>query len=337
MKRSSAIILSLLIILTSSISLTGCKKKENPIKYTIGTFPDSVINLTGLNSAFDDYNSNLFLIRNKNPVPIIFSSNRNSNGGQFDIIQGTLSWQFDQTNGSFAVNGDLSNDPFIASLLMKANTPGNDFGPYSIFSSSDGYNYFFVASQTGANPLDIYYLKYLPAFGTSIPEITGPLPARIFNSTSDDAYVSIDSNADSVYFSSNRSGNFDIYLLKRPLNLTLDNWLKQDFATATAADSVNSNYEEKCPSFFKNILLFASNRPGGLGGYDLYYSVFRSSKWSSPVNMGPDINSSSDEFRPVMGYSPDFKNMYIVFSSNRPGGKGGFDLYFTGIPVINEK
>jgi hypothetical protein len=331
MKRSSSIILSLLIILALAISFTGCKKKENPVKYTIGTYPDSVYNLAGLNSAFDDYNSNLFLF--KNSTPIIFSSNRNSSGGQFDIIQGTLSWQFDQTTGSFTVSGDLSNDPFFASLILKASTTGNDFGPYSIFSSADGYNYFFLASQTGVNPLDIYYLKYLPAFGTSIPEITGPLPARILNSASDDAYISFDNNTDSVYFSSNRSGNFDIYLLKRPLNITLDNWLKLDFSTATTADSINGNYEEKCPFFYKNILLFASNRPGGMGGYDLYYSVFKNNDWSSPVNMGPGINSSSDEFRPVMGYSQDFKNMYIVFSSNRPGGKGGYDLYFTGVNI----
>jgi len=78
-------------------------------------------------------------------------------------------------------------------------------------------------------------------------------------------------------------------------------------------------------------MVFSSNRPGGLGGYDLYYSTLKGGKWSSPVNMGPRINTSSDEYRPVIGTSPDFTNMYLMFSSNRPGGKGGFDLYFTGV------
>ncbi len=331
MKRSLPIISLFAFIVLISIFLVSCRKKENPIKYAQGTFPDSVYNLNGLNSAFDDFNSNIFLLLNR--TPIIFSSNRGSNGAQFDLVQGSLQYQFNQTTGDFSVVGELSNDPFFAALINKANTPGNDFGPYSIFSSTDGYEYLFLASQSGTNPLDIYYLKYLPPFGNSIPAITGPLPAKILNSSSDDGYISFDMKEDSVIFSSNRGGNFDIYLQKRPLNLDLDTWLKQNFASATPADSVNSSYEDKCPFVYKNIMLFASNRPGGLGGYDLYYSVFKKGNWSSPVNMGPRINTSSDEFRPLLGYSPDYKNMFIVFSSNRPGGKGGYDLYFTGITI----
>ena len=80
-------------------------------------------------------------------------------------------------------------------------------------------------------------------------------------------------------------------------------------------------------------MVFTSNRSGGLGGYDLYYSILKGGKWSSPVNFGPRINTASDEFRPVLGYDPDFTNKFLMFSSNRPGGKGGFDLYFTGVDI----
>ncbi len=80
----------------------------------------------------------------------------------------------------------------------------------------------------------------------------------------------------------------------------------------------------------------SSNRAGGFGGYDIYYSVFRNGNWSSPVNMGPRINTSSDEYRPVIGSNPDFTNNFIMFSSNRPGGKGGFDLYFSGLQLPEE-
>ena len=78
-------------------------------------------------------------------------------------------------------------------------------------------------------------------------------------------------------------------------------------------------------------MVFTSNRPGGMGGFDLYYSIFRNGNWSSPVNFGPRINTSSDEYRPVLGSNPDFTNQFMMFSSNRTGGKGGFDLYFTGV------
>jgi hypothetical protein len=96
-------------------------------------------------------------------------------------------------------------------------------------------------------------------------------------------------------------------------------------------DSINSNSDDKCPFIYKKIMVFTSNRPGGLGGYDLYYSILKNGKWGSPVNFGPRINTSYDEYRPVIGTSPDFTNNYLMFSSNRPGGKGGFDLYFTGV------
>ena len=63
------------------------------------------------------------------------------------------------------------------------------------------------------------------------------------------------------------------------------------------------------------------------------YSVFKNGNWNSPVNMGPRFNTASDEYRPVLAYDPEYKNLFIVFSSNKPGGNGGFDLYFTGFTV----
>ena len=80
-------------------------------------------------------------------------------------------------------------------------------------------------------------------------------------------------------------------------------------------------------------MVFTSDRPGGFGGFDLYYSLFRNGKWNSPVNFGPKINTSSDEYRPLLGFYSGFENIYLIFSSDRPGGLGGFDLYFTGLEV----
>ena len=112
-----------------------------------------------------------------------------------------------------------------------------------------------------------------------------------------------DLNQDSAYFTSNRDGNFDIYLQKRPADKDIASWFNLDYTASAKVDSINSTSDDKCPFVFRNIMVFTSNRPGGLGGYDLYYSVFKNGKWSSPVNLGPDINTSSDEYRPVIGLS----------------------------------
>jgi hypothetical protein len=78
-------------------------------------------------------------------------------------------------------------------------------------------------------------------------------------------------------------------------------------------------------------MVFASNRPGGYGGFDLYYSEFRNGQWSEAKNFGERINTEYDEFRPITLHYWDFENTLMIFSSNRPGGKGGYDLYYTGI------
>jgi hypothetical protein len=79
-------------------------------------------------------------------------------------------------------------------------------------------------------------------------------------------------------------------------------------------------------------MVFTSNREGGYGGYDLYYCCLdEEGQWSEPVNFGPEINSEADEFRPVVSPFGDFENDMMIFSSNREGGYGGFDLYYVGI------
>lgn len=330
MKRSAVVIyiISVLCILFILTNITGCKKVRNPIKFQVGTFPDTSLNIDGLNSQYDDYNSNLYLLGGI--YQIIFSSNRGSSGGQYDLVQGAILVQFDQTSGVFGLQGNMTNNTFFTALLNQANTSGDDFGPYSLLNSSNGYEYLFLASQNADGPLDLYYLKHWPAFGSEIPEITGPLPVKILNSSSEDAYISFDYNQDSAYFASDRGGNFDIYLHKRPSSVNLDTWLNMDFEASTKVDSVNSSSDDRCPFVYNDIMVFTSNRPGGLGGYDLYYSRFKNGNWSSPVNLGPDINSSSNEFRPLLASHDNFTNNFLIFSSNRPGGKGGYDLYFAG-------
>ncbi len=323
-----SIVFSVFLILAC---LSRCKKTENPIKYPLGIFPDTVLSLSDINSAFDDYNAALYELYGD--VQIVFSSNRGSSGGQFDLEQGIISFVFDQTNGNFGLGCEITIDLFMVNLISKANTAGNDFGPYRLFSSLDGFEYMLISSVNGEGDLDFCYFKHLPAFGTYMPAIDGPLPARLINTSSDDVYISFDIDKDTIFFSTNRDGNFEIYQHSRPSETNIDTWLNQEYAPSVKVDSINSTDDDKCPFVYKKMLVFASDRPGGIGGYDLYYSLFRNGKWSSPVNFGPDINSVSDEYRPIIGHHSDFANHFMIFSSNRPGGKGGFDLYFTGVDI----
>ncbi len=74
-----------------------------------------------------------------------------------------------------------------------------------------------------------------------------------------------------------------------------------------------------------NEMYFASNRSGGFGSVDIYYSKRKNGKWSVPENLGPTINSVAWETQPSI--SADGKTLYFV--STRPGGYGGSDLWMT--------
>jgi hypothetical protein len=324
--KNTVIVIS--VVIFTSFYFTGCNKKEDTIKFPIGTFPDSVISLSDINSPYDDYNLDLQQLIGGSPL--IFSSNKKSFGGQFDLEQAILTYYFDQKTGAFSIIAKITTDPFLDKLISKAKTPGNDFGPYRLFSTVDGFEYLILSSVNSSGNLDLYYLKNQPAFGINVPDISGPFPVKLLNTASDDAYMSFNLNQDSAYFTSNREGNFDIFVQKKPADKDLASWFNSDYLPSVKADSINSLYDDKCPYIFKNIMIFTSNRPGGMGGYDLYYSLFKQGKWWSAVNLGPRINTSSDEYRPIIGSDSEFSNKFIMFSSNRPGGKGGFDLYFAG-------
>ena len=96
--------------------------------------------------------------------------------------------------------------------------------------------------------------------------------------------------------------------------------------------SLSSSSDDKCPFIFENKMVFASNRGGGFGGYDLYYSNYENGEWSEPINFGEKVNTEFDEYRPILiDEGVSWTQTMMVFSSNRTGGMGGFDLYFAGI------
>ena len=71
-------------------------------------------------------------------------------------------------------------------------------------------------------------------------------------------------------------------------------------------------------------LFFSSNRRGGKGGFDIWYSVANEKgEFGKAINCGTKINTSGDEITPL--YSEDTKTLY--FSSDYHPNAGGFDVF----------
>ncbi len=89
---------------------------------------------------------------------------------------------------------------------------------------------------------------------------------------------------------------------------------------------IHSNYHELSASITpdKKVFFFSSNRPGGLGGEDIYYSIVdENGNYGKPVNLGPQINTPYDEDSPAI--HADGKTLF--FSSQGHNSIGGFDVF----------
>ncbi|AGA80809.1 OmpA family protein [Echinicola vietnamensis] len=97
-------------------------------------------------------------------------------------------------------------------------------------------------------------------------------------------------------------------------------------APMNMGEKVNSRYWDSQPSLSADgsILFFSSNRRGGMGGNDIYYSVRESeNSWSEPINVGESINTEFDEVSPFIY----FNNELLFFASDGHMGFGGMDLF----------
>jgi outer membrane protein OmpA-like peptidoglycan-associated protein/tetratricopeptide (TPR) repeat protein len=115
-------------------------------------------------------------------------------------------------------------------------------------------------------------------------------------------------------------GNGDIYYTN---NISEDTWSEP----IALSDNVNSSgYNEKSVSQSAdgNTLFFSSNRPGGNGGFDIYFSrKNKKGEWGASENLGRVINTEGDEDGSFIQY--DGKTLY--FSSTGHSGMGGYDIF----------
>lgn len=88
----------------------------------------------------------------------------------------------------------------------------------------------------------------------------------------------------------------------------------------------NLGYNVMTPAFSNDgrRLYFASDKPGGYGGFDLYYCQWQNGDWQEPVNLGPVINTSGNELYPFINAFGE-----LIFSSDGHDGFGGKDIYLT--------
>lgn len=169
----------------------------------------------------------------------------------------------------------------------------------NVFSDNKPWEDIFISTKENG--------KWLPA-----KNIGAPVATLNHEST---AALSRDGNTLFIYKDDNAG---DIYVTTRNADGT---WTAPDPLT-----SINTTYAERSASLSSDgtTLYFSSDRPGGLGGLDIYKAVKdKRGEWSELKNLGPGINTVFDEEGPFIDYTG--KTLY--FSSTGRKGMGGYDIF----------
>lgn len=176
-----------------------------------------------------------------------------------------------------------------------------------------------IFTRRTAEGEDFYSATKFDSLWQSAVQLPKPL-----NSVKNEGAHCLTADGNTVYFTAcyrnDSYGGCDIYYSRksafgweRPVNL---------------GGTINTEHWESQPSisYDGKALYFISNRPSGLGGSDIWKSVLQAdSTWSTPINLGPIINTRKDEISPFI--HPDDKTLY--FASEGREGMGKLDIYLT--------
>lgn len=210
----------------------------------------------------------------------------------------------------------------ITNLGGAINSPNPDYAPVI---SADESVLLFTSRRPGSTggklasdglPYEDIYISEKQADGKwSLPRNIGPP----LNTAVHDACIALSADGQTLFLFNSDNGG-DIFMSR----LKGTRWL----APKNMGSPINSKYWEPsvCLSADERTLFFVSDRPGGLGGRDIYMCRrLPNGKWSAPINLGPPVNTPYDEDGPF--FHPDGKTLF--YSSNGPNSMGGFDIFRT--------
>ncbi len=246
----------------------------------------------------------------------------------------------DKTNGRFreAAENELQTLQYIRKQLAaagagqvnsrKLNTPGSfEKGAFAVRVVS-GNKYLLSSTKTdtakvkGVNP-HTSRLFYATLKNDSLDQLT-PVVLPVADISNNQGVASFTADGMRVYFTQWKKvkGRIvsNIYYI---INRGDSGWTRPALLPQVNIDGFSSR-QPFC-SADGVYLYFTSDRPGGSGGYDIWYApIYEDGSAGSPVNAGPKVNTAGDEQAPF--YHTSSRTM--VFSTNGRPGMGGYDLFW---------
>lgn len=270
-----------------------------------------IVNLgADINSKYDDKNPCVTADGKK----LVFTTRRPESTNDATDIEGDGKYfenvyiaAFDSVNNTFGKAGNVS-----SSINTKAHDACTSISP-------DGKQIFIYYNDMNDREKrgGSVFVSKVNKDKWKTPESLG----KPINSSYWEGGACVSPNGKQYFFTSERPGGYgssDIWMVEK-IN-------KKEWGTpVNLGPEVNTPYDEAGMFLAPDgkTLFFCSNGPKSMGGYDIFRTVYEKGKWSTPVNVGYPINSSSKEGQLTL--SADARYAYI--SSDRKGGLGESDLY----------
>lgn len=213
----------------------------------------------------------------------------------------------------FAITQKIAPEISIENMGDSINSPASEYFPTVSIQDS---LFLFMRRQNLSR--EDFYTSSMGAHG-----FTAAIPlSDTLNFAAKKGSMSLSADLQTLYFAADYAeqgyGRYDIYKVQR----SPWGWSKPK----NLGQRINSDYWDSAPSIAPdgNTLYFASNRPEGYGGIDIYVS-YKNEKgyWENAINLGPVINTMGDDQTPYIHAD----NQSLYFSSNGRSGFGGSDIY----------
>ena len=187
-----------------------------------------------------------------------------------------------------------------------------------------------LSSRSTSQNKGLFKIYYIDTTGKAGWEST-KLFSKNLTTILNDGPVTFNSLRDTIYFSRNQDVSSKLSDISNPRNklgifsavLIGGQWTK---IRELRINNEWYNVTTPCLSPDGKRIYFASDKPGGYGGSDLYYSQWKNDRWEDPVNLGPVINTKGNESYPFINPSGE-----LFFSSDGHPGHGGKDIFFSYI------
>jgi len=207
----------------------------------------------------------------------------------------------------------------------KLDEPINEFQlQYFPVLTADGNQILFTKRDgTGNFDKEDIFTSYAEPDGTWNKPVS---IAETINSQYNEGTCSVTADGNILIYTScdapDSEGSCDLYIAYK----VNGNWQRP----TNMGKKVNSRSWDSQPSLSADgrILFFSSNRRGGFGGNDIWYSVrLNDGSWAEAKNLGDMVNTAKDEISPFMF----FNNEILFFASDGHQGFGGMDIFLSRV------